>query len=367
MKDYGSYSNEDQLLTLLESMQDEAEEKDRQLAENAAMLAQKDSLIADLRKRLKTSGNSSTVSQLKNKVQEQAQEIVSLNETVRSQNEWIGRLNRADLILKENEKLKAENAHITQEAEWRSEQAAKIVQDNKRQTEQMKKKLEQQMKEVRQKEEAANDLYDRREEHIRTEAEKMTAWEREKLRKWYAEKRDKLNAAYSAKVAAHETQFFATTVYALLITVLSAVKSEIFVADFLAFFVTLWMGVYVYARAVLWAAEWLAGLAGSIGQEIPAMLVHHLLYAVTVVAAVALPLVLVYLAGKRFVEWYGAGFADILSLWVAFVTLAVTIFFAEGIRQLVSVNLLLLNGIVHLGYCGIREYIRGCRRNRGYY
>lgn len=47
---------------------------------------------------------------LKNKIQEKADEIVSLNE-------YIGKLNSADLILKENTKLKEENSRIIRETE----------------------------------------------------------------------------------------------------------------------------------------------------------------------------------------------------------------------------------------------------------
>ena len=364
MKDYGSYSNEDQLLTLLEQMQDETEEKDRQLAENAEMLAQKDALIADLRKQLKTSDNSSTVSQLKNKVQEQAQEIVSLNETIRSQNEWIGKLNGADLILKENEKLKADNARLIREAASKFKEAEMIVKENEFKYRKKKAQMEQLETETKKREAAANALIAGQKEHIRKEAEKMTAWEREQLRIHYKAEREKLKAAYRTKVTAHETQFFATTLYALLVTVLSAAKSDVFAGDFLAFFTDMWKNICDYIGFSARAAEWLAGFSGGIGQEVTATIVYYLLYVVVVVVLMAVPIVVFYFARKKFVAWYRVELADIISLWEVFAVLAVTIFLAEEIKGLLPLNLLLLNIVGHIAYCGIREYIKRCRQSR---
>ena len=62
-------------------------------------LTEKDETIADLNGQLQTSVPSSAVSSLKNKIQEQADEIVSLNAYIR-------KMNSADLIAKENERLK---------------------------------------------------------------------------------------------------------------------------------------------------------------------------------------------------------------------------------------------------------------------
>ena len=96
MNGYANSKKEDELLKMLEEMQDE--------------LDSRDNTIANLERQLQTSVPSSTVSALKNKIQEQADEIVSLNE-------HIGKLNSADLILKDNEKLKTENKRIAAEAE----------------------------------------------------------------------------------------------------------------------------------------------------------------------------------------------------------------------------------------------------------
>ena len=62
MNGYKNSKNDEELIKMLEEMQDE--------------LDSKDNTITDLERQLQTSANSSTVSMLKSKIQEQADEIV---------------------------------------------------------------------------------------------------------------------------------------------------------------------------------------------------------------------------------------------------------------------------------------------------
>ena len=126
----------------------------------------------------------------------------------------------------------------------------------------------------------------------------------------------------------------------------------------------MWKNICAYIGFSSRAAEWLAGFSGGIGQEVLATIVYYLFYVVAVIVLMAVPLVAFYFAGKKFVAWYRVEFADVISLWEVFAVLAVTIFLAEEIKGLLTLNLLLLNIVGHIAYCGIREYVRGYRRNR---
>lgn len=53
--------------------------------------------------------------------------------------------------------------------------------------------------------------------------------------------------------------------------------------------------------------------------------------------------------------------------WAAFIVLAVSVVFGKELNELFSINLILFNCLIHLVYCGFRHYIRGCKKNRGYY
>ena len=49
------------------------------------------------------------------------------------------------------------------------------------------------------------------------------------------------------------------------------------------------------------------------------------------------------------------------------ISLAVSVYFAEPIRAVIPINLLLLLILVHIVYVLIRWYVKGCMRSRGYY
>lgn len=56
-----------------------------------------------------------------------------------------------------------------------------------------------------------------------------------------------------------------------------------------------------------------------------------------------------------------------MSLAVFLISLAVSVYFAEPIRAVIPINLLLLLILVHIVYVLIRWYVKGCMRSRGYY
>ncbi len=55
------------------------------------------------------------------------------------------------------------------------------------------------------------------------------------------------------------------------------------------------------------------------------------------------------------------------KLAVFLISLAVSVYFAEPIRAVIPINLLLLLILVHIVYVLIRWYVKGCMRSRGYY
>ena len=52
---------------------------------------------------------------------------------------------------------------------------------------------------------------------------------------------------------------------------------------------------------------------------------------------------------------------------VALASLAISVFFAEPIRAVIPINLLLLLIITHVLYVGVRWFIKGYRESRGYW
>ena len=73
------------------------------------------------------------------------------------------------------------------------------------------------------------------------------------------------------------------------------------------------------------------------------------------------------LGASKVFEFYTEDYADTMSLAVFLISLAVSVYFAELIRAVIPINLLLLLILVHIVYVLIRWYVKGCMRSRGYY
>jgi len=108
-------------------------------------------------------------------------------------------------------------------------------------------------------------------------------------------------------------------------------------------------------------------LGDMIHQPIVAAIVHWVILIAVVLLVGGGAVFLLFLAGNYAYVHYRKDYADIMSLEVVLISMAVAVFFAEPIKALVSVNLLLLLILVHILYVGVRWYIKGCRRSRGYH
>ena len=76
---------------------------------------------------------------------------------------------------------------------------------------------------------------------------------------------------------------------------------------------------------------------------------------------------IIFLGASKVFEFYTEDYADTMSLAVFLISLAVSVYFAEPIRVVIPINLLLLLILVHIVYVLIRWYVKGCMRSRGYY
>lgn len=74
-----------------------------------------------------------------------------------------------------------------------------------------------------------------------------------------------------------------------------------------------------------------------------------------------------HITPSKVFEFYTEDYADTMSLAVFLISLAVSVYFAEPIRVVIPINLLLLLILVHIVYVLIRWYVKGCMRSRGYY
>ena len=58
---------------------------------------------------------------------------------------------------------------------------------------------------------------------------------------------------------------------------------------------------------------------------------------------------------------------DMITILVTLISMAIAIYFGDWIKVLVKLNLVALLLLVQAVYVGIRAYVKGCKRARGYY
>jgi len=185
----------------------------------------------------------------------------------------------------------------------------------------------------------------------------------------YQSKEKSLISAYKGKETALEGAFFGSLAYGVLVTVFTAIDSRAFVSDFKSFFMAIWSFIQWFADFAIDGAKWASQLGDMIPQPIVAVIVHWLLLIVVLLLLCGGLGALVIASAIYLFNGYTEKleFADTWSLLVFLVSLALSIFFADEIRAVLPINLLLLNIIVHALYVPIRWYVKGCRQSRGYY
>ena len=183
----------------------------------------------------------------------------------------------------------------------------------------------------------------------------------------YNSRRKSLESAYQGKRIALDGVFFGSLAYGVLCTVFTAVRSERFVSDFKAFFGTIWAFLLTALEKLLQLAKWASQIGDKIPQEIVAFIVHWFVLIAVVVLVGGGAILLLFIGVEWVYQNYKSDYADTTSLAVALASLAISVFFAEPIRAVIPINLLLLLIITHVLYVGVRWFIKGYRESRGYW
>ena len=194
----------------------------------------------------------------------------------------------------------------------------------------------------------------------------LTVIEGEKAAKYLDQKKE-LDRKFKAQTASYDSFLLGLLLYGVLTTVFTAVRSEAFVSDFKTFFMVIWQFIVNAFQLLLKGGQWASQLGDKIPQPVVATIVHYLLL-IVFVGGIAIGVgFLIFLGASKVFEFYTEDYADTMSLAVFLISLAVSVYFAEPIRAVIPINLLLLLILVHIVYVLIRWYVKGCMRSRGYY
>ena len=183
----------------------------------------------------------------------------------------------------------------------------------------------------------------------------------------YEHQRNGLEKKYRSKTVGFDAMLIVLLWYAIVTTVFAAMRSGIFLGDFTAFFEVLWDGIRQSCKWIVGVAKALAQVGDRIPNEMIAIIVHWLLF-IIVIAGVAGGIgVLIVIVEKKVTKAYRENSWDVISAGAAVISLAVAVYFGDWIKFFVKLNLVALLLLVQAVYVGIRAYVKGCKRARGYY
>lgn len=324
-------SKTDELLTLLEEQQEENETLQAQILEARQTV----SLL------------SSQNSILRNELRKKSETIVSLNEQ-------IGKLSESDLVLKRNEILKRQIIEsresvqsVRREAEiavsTAEKKAESAIREARREYTQRKETLKSLEVELGERETAVSG----REKMLEIEVERRSKQIiRDKLQTFETHYR-RMRRGYSAFV-------FFTLSFATFMTMITAYRTEVFMQDLEEFF-------HMNGQVIEWIWVRIGNIASSVsslGQIIPqdelARVIQGILWVIIVFLLIGIIDIPLLLCLGTIIKYVQKGQADEISVFVVLVELAFTFSFADEIKDLCKMNLLLIVFLVFVVYRVIR-------------
>lgn len=183
----------------------------------------------------------------------------------------------------------------------------------------------------------------------------------------YEHQRNNLEKQYQAKTAGFHAMQIVLWWYAFVTTVFAAMRSEVLIRDATLFARAVWKVFCMFGQWLILASKFVAGVSDRLSNETAAVIVHWLLQIVVIGGLAGSAGALLFMIGKKLVKQYEENCMDIVSAVVTVTSLAVSIYFGDWVKTVVDVNLVVLLLFVQVVYVGIRVYVNGCKRERGYY
>ena len=296
------------------------------------------------------------IQKLLSEKQELVSTVAEQGKRIAEQTEQIEKLNEADNVLKLNAELKKQNEKLKQDKLNAEQEAEATVSSVKREYEAKGRELDRRIGEAA-----------KQSASLKSERQSISEDIEQRATAKYLEQKKELDRKFKAQTASYDSFLLGLLLYGVLTTVFTAVRSEAFVSDFKTFFMVIWQFIVNAFQLLLKGGQWASQLGDKIPQPVVATIVHYLLL-IVFVGGIAIGVgFLIFLGASKVFEFYTEDYADTMSLAVFLISLAVSVYFAEPIRAVIPINLLLLLILVHIVYVLIRWYVKGCMRSRGYY
>ena len=183
----------------------------------------------------------------------------------------------------------------------------------------------------------------------------------------YEHQRNGLEKKYKAKIVGFDAMLVVLWWYAIVTTIFAAMRSKIFIGDFTAVVDTVRKGLCRSGKWIVDVGNELAQVGDRIPNDTMAIVAHWLLFVIVIVGTAVVVGLLIVIAEKKVSKVYRENCWDMISVVVAVTSVALVVYFGDWIKGFVKLNLVVLLLLVQAVYVGIRVYVNGCKRARGYY
>ena len=263
------------------------------------------------------------------------------------------KLNGADLVLKENEKLKKQNEELQTSKRKAKEEAEKEVAHVKSEYHRKEQELDRLIEDAEQEKQKALGVQSVVQKLTDQKAKRLTEDSRRQWQIWYQMKR-----------AAVQGYVGVLTMICFVTTVLSVIRQRVFCEDVIGFFRGFGKAIQVFAVRVHFVILSIAEVTENVPNGVAEVVLKWLMVALLW----GMPVALIGFGIYKFWEKYGEDIRKGIDVWncsVAVVFLAGLVYFGDYVKEVVSINLFGMWLLVDILLVLIGWYVWGCKKHRG--
>ena len=183
----------------------------------------------------------------------------------------------------------------------------------------------------------------------------------------YEKKREGLERRYKIKTVGFDAMVVILWWYAIVTTIFATMRSEIFLGDCAVFVNTVFNGICQSGKWIVNVGTAFAKAGDRILNEVMAIITHWMLFVIVIVGVALAAGVLIVTLEKKVTKVYQANCWDMVSVGVAVTSIFLVVYLGDLIKGFIKLNLVVLLLLVQAIYVGIRTYVKGYKRARGYY
>lgn len=340
-------SLEQNKMDMAETERNLREQYENRLSEKDSLILQAQNLAQDWKKKAEKAEQdmsrmeqnySSQISRLKSELQNFSDKIV--------------RLNGADLVLKENEKLKMQNEELQKSERKVREKAEKEAAHVKSEYCRKEQELDRLIADAEQEKQRALSVQSVVQRLTEQKAKRLTEDNRRKWQYWY-----------QTKKAAMQGYVGILTLICFVTTGLSIIRHKVFYEDVIDFFRGFGKVIQMFVVRIHAAILLMAEVTENVPNDVAAVILKWAM----VLLLWTMPAVLIGFGIYKFWEKYGGDIRKGIDVWncsIAVIILAGLVYFGDYVKEIVSINLfgmwLLMDVLLILA----GWYVWGCKKHR---